>query len=123
MSGIIGKDPFNKSGIIGKDFHRPTSTTGNSTWSTEFKMVFDDGFMIQKAYLSTGNSTGNKSISWPTAFSTVYGAIPYVLDNGDRHGYVDTNGGPSTTGISCHYTMTGGSAGTSYIFFYVWGYV
>jgi len=100
-----------------------TAATGDSTWSTSWKHIFGSGLMMQKHYLSTGNSTGDKSATWPTAFSVVYGCVAYVLDNGDRHGYVDTNGGPTTTGISCHYTKTGGSSGTSYIFFWVWGTV
>jgi len=101
--------------------HNVSSISGDSGWSTVFKVVYDDSFMIQKSYQSTGNSTGNKTVTFGTSYTTVYGAIPYVIDNGDRHGYLDTNGGPGTSSISCHYTKTGGSSGTSYVFVYSWG--
>ena len=107
------------------NFHRSTSLAGSNVWTTDFKQVFDDGFMIQCSLTGTNNSSTTVVHTFPTAYTSCMGTSVSILDNGNREGYAHTKGSAGNTSVTVHYRMGdhAGSVGTAYVMVYSWGTV
>ena len=107
------------------NFHRSTSLAGSNVWTTDFKQVFDDNFMIQCSLTGTNNSSTTVVHTFPTAYTSCMGTSVSILDNGDREGYAHTKGSAGNTSVTVHYRMGdhAGSVGTAYVMVYSWGTV
>ena len=107
------------------NFHRSTSLAGSNVWTTDFKQVFDDNFMIQCSLTGTNNSSTTVVHTFPTAYTSCMGTSVSILDNGNREGYAHTKGSAGNTSVTVHYRMGdhAGSVGTAYVMVYSWGTV
>ncbi len=105
------------------DFHRAVSIAGGTGFTTDFKHVFDDGFMIQCTLTGTNNVNTSVVHTFPTAYSNCMGTSLSILDNGNREGTACTKGSASNTQVTVFYRLghVSGSVGTAYVMVYSWG--